>query len=173
MELKFEIVRKPVKTLRVTVLPPDGRVVVSAPLKGCPDSKITEFITSKLDRIAKIRARVLARAADALPEDSAELRILRRGLEGRIAERLPVWEGRLGLRCSGWAVRNMKTRWGSCNYASGKVRFSLMLAKKCDACLDYIIVHELAHLRFPNHGAEFKKFLTQNLPDWKKVKKLL
>ena len=94
-------------------------------------------------------------------------------LKERIAERLPAWENVTGLKCSSWNVRNMRSRWGSCNVKTRKINFSVHLAEKPEICLDYLILHELAHIIYPNHGREFKEHLSRYMPDWKSVKKLL
>lgn len=94
-------------------------------------------------------------------------------LKERIAERLPAWENVTGLKCSSWNVRNMRSRWGSCNVKTRKINFSVHLAEKPEICLDYLILHELAHIIYPNHGREFKEYLSRYMPDWKSVKKLL
>jgi len=169
--LEIEIIRKSKKNLSVKALP-DGRLICSVPL-GLSDAKIIEFITSKIEKIRKIQERALAREGVVLPTDKKELAKLKNELEIKIYNRLPYWENTLSLRCSSWGIKNMKSRWGSCNYKTGKIWFSLMLALKSEECLDYIIVHELTHLRHPNHGTEFKNFLTKHFPNWKAVRKQL
>ena len=64
---------------------------------------------------------------------------------------------------AGWQVRQMKTRWGSCNIERKSILLNLELAKKPVACLEYIIVHELLHLRIPNHGPVWKSLMRSHL----------
>ena len=90
-----------------------------------------------------------------------------------LSDRVPKWETVTGLKCSSWQIREMKTRWGSCNVKTRKVWFNLQLATKKIECIDYIIVHELGHILYPNHGAEFKAYQTKYLPNWKETRKLL
>jgi len=97
----------------------------------------------------------------------------RKQLVEYVSERIGYYEALTGLKSTAVAVRDMTSRWGSCNCATGKITFSLNLAKKPPALIDYVILHELAHLRFPNHGKGFKDFLTLCMPDWKKRKKQL
>ncbi len=94
-------------------------------------------------------------------------------LKERIAERLPEIEKKTGLRCSSWQVKNMKSRWGTCNTATDKIWLNLQLAKKDEVCLDYVILHELAHTRVRNHGREFKELMDVFMPQWREVKKHL
>lgn len=97
----------------------------------------------------------------------------RRETAKAVEKRLPVFEGITGLKCSSWQVRSMTSRWGTCNTVNGKIWFSLHLAKKPPECLDYIIVHELAHLVVKNHGPAFKSLMDKFYPDWRVVRKIL
>lgn len=77
------------------------------------------------------------------------------------------WERRLEVRMGRLFVRKMKTRWGSCNPSSKSIRLNTDLAKKPKSCLEYIVVHELAHLIEPNHGAKFVELMDHFLPKWR------
>ena len=70
-------------------------------------------------------------------------------------------------------IRKMKTMWGNCNFVKNIVTLNLYLAKTPLVCIDYVIVHELAHLIHHNHSKEFHNLVTTILPDWKDRKKLL
>jgi predicted metal-dependent hydrolase len=63
-------------------------------------------------------------------------------------------------------VRQMKTKWGSCNPKKATIRFNTDLAKKPLACLEYVLVHELAHLIEPTHSDRFRAILNRHLPNW-------
>lgn len=94
-------------------------------------------------------------------------------LAERIARRLPDMEAFTGLACSGWRIRKMVSRWGTCNTRDKKLCFSQNLAKKPPQCLDYVIIHELIHIAVPNHGTDFKARLDRFCPNWRAIKKLL
>ena len=94
-------------------------------------------------------------------------------LKKEIEKRLPKWEARTGLHCSSWQTKYMTTKWGTCNTQTGKIWLNLQLAKKPFECLDYVILHELAHLRVRNHGAEFIAILDEHMPYWREIRKLL
>lgn len=70
-------------------------------------------------------------------------------------------------------IRQMKTRWGSCNIEKSFINLNLELIKKPKICIEYVIFHELVHLIHPNHSKEFYKYLTLYMPDWEKRKKEL
>ena len=113
------------------------------------------------------------------PEDDTSQResllndFYREALSNQIAARLPLWEARTGLHPSAWQIKNMKTRWGTCNTATRKIWLNLQLVKQPPDCLDYVIAHELTHLRYPGHGQDFQAFLTRAMPNWPEVRKTL
>ena len=70
-------------------------------------------------------------------------------------------------------VRKMKTLWGSCTSNKNKITLNEYLLKADIRCIQYVVLHELAHLLYPNHSNEFYTFLTIHMPDWKERKKQL
>jgi len=97
----------------------------------------------------------------------------RQQLEALIPGLVETWQVRLSVRAQGWRVRKMKSRWGSCSPGSGHICLNLELAKKPVQCLEYIIIHELAHLRERGHGPRFASLLDKHCPDWKQRRKEL
>lgn len=72
-----------------------------------------------------------------------------------------------------WRVKNMKTRWGTCNVNQKRIWLNLQLAKKDLICLEYVIIHELTHLYEANHGPRFKNYMDNFCPNWREIKDLL
>lgn len=70
-------------------------------------------------------------------------------------------------------IRKMKTRWGVCNTKTKRVTLNLELIKKDLKYLDYVIIHELSHLIYPNHGSDFWNLVSKSIPDYKKLRKEL
>lgn len=171
--LAVELTRKNVKRMNMRITSPDARVVISAPYLT-PEWEVVRFVRTKrawIDRnITNVITRAAARPA---PQSAAEKERLRAALKARIAGRLPAIEQQTGLRCNGWSVRDMHTRWGSCNTKTHHINFSLMLANRSDAELDYVIVHELVHTRVANHGPEFYAYMDRLMPGWKSIRKQL
>lgn len=83
------------------------------------------------------------------------------------------WEEILGVKANKVIVRWMKTKWGSCNPKSRNIHLNTELAKKPEACLEYIIIHELVHLVEPHHNANFVLLLDKYLPQWKHIREEL
>ena len=63
-------------------------------------------------------------------------------------------------------VQRMKTKWGSCSPAAGSIRLNTELAKKPPECLEYIVVHEMAHLLEPTHNTRFLTLMDRFMPKW-------
>lgn len=114
-----------------------------------------------------------------LPDHDANVRatMLSAWYRYQIRSELPrltaLWTRRLGVSLAGVAVRQMKTKWGSCNPAKATISLNTELAKKPRECLEYVFVHELAHLIDPTHGSKFVSTMDRFMPDWREVRDLL
>ncbi len=86
---------------------------------------------------------------------------------------LPGIERTVGKRAGELKVRDMKTRWGSCNTKTAHITLNLRLAQKPAECLRYVLTHELCHLHEAGHGAAFWARMDLYFPDWRRVRKLL
>lgn len=82
-------------------------------------------------------------------------------------------EERVGVELNACNIKNMKTRWGSCNIPEKKILLNLQLVKKPVECLEYVIVHELVHLLEKNHSNRFRALVEKNYPNWKEARQLL
>lgn len=217
--LAMQINRKAIKNLHITVLPPDGRVRISAPV-SMTDTAIRMAVISRIPWIRqqqkdfakqprqterkllsgechylwgrKYRLNVIERIGRhevktrhgklhlyVNPDTSHENRKLvldtfyRQELKTRINALLGFWQEEIGVGVSGWGVKKMKTKWGSCNTQSRRIWLNLELAKKPPECLVYILVHETVHLLERNHNEQFKAYMDKFLPDWRERRNLL
>lgn len=104
--------------------------------------------------------------------DDAKKRVV---LEGWYRERLkeaapPLiarWEALMGVTVQRFFVQRMRTKWGSCSPAAGNIRLNTDLAKKPPECLEYIVVHEMAHLLEPTHNSRFQALMDGFMPNWR------
>ena len=217
--IPVEVVRKNIKNMHLSVLPPDGRVRVSAPTQ-LTDEAITMFVGTKLGWIKKQQEKFQQQPRQSerqyvsgetlyvwgkqyflqveysykgnvltLSGDKAILTVRKESsptqresfvnewyrnlLKQEVAKYLPKWEKTTGLYCSSWQSKYMTTKWGTCNPTSKKIWLNLQLAKKPIECLEYVILHELAHLKVHNHGPEFTAILDQYMPYWREHKRRL
>ena len=91
----------------------------------------------------------------------------RRELKSAVPALQEKWQPILGVEADRFVVRRMKTKWGTCVTTSRTIWLNPELAKKDPRCLEYIIVHELAHLLERRHGEKFVALMDQALPDWR------
>lgn len=82
---------------------------------------------------------------------------------------LPILSKMTGLTPKQITVRKMARRWGTCYHKIGTVHLSLFLAEYPPACLSYVLLHELLHLRYPDHGRDFHAALDRYMPDNREV----
>jgi predicted metal-dependent hydrolase len=80
------------------------------------------------------------------------------------------WTAALGVTVAQLFVRHMKTKWGSCNPKASAIRLNTELAKKPIDCLEYVLLHELAHLLEPKHNDRFRRILDRRFPHWTQVR---
>jgi predicted metal-dependent hydrolase len=83
------------------------------------------------------------------------------------------WEPRMGVRVGRLFLQKMKTKWGSCNPGTKSIRLNVELAKKPPECLEYIIVHEMAHLIVRRHNDQFFNIMGGYLPGWRVIRQTL
>ena len=171
--IPVEVSRKKIKNMYLYVKPPEGRVSVSAPLR-MRGWEIERFIRQKRSWIERRQQAYRRQYAEqnlgengVRPLDERDRAFLRE----EISRLLPKWEERTGLHCSSFQIRDMKTRWGTCNTRTGKLWFALMLARQPQECVEYVILHELAHLYEPSHNARFKAFLDVHMPEWREIRR--
>ena len=87
----------------------------------------------------------------------------RKAIRGRVEH----WAQRLNVRPRQVRVQRMTRKWGSCS-TSGIVTLAAELAEQDSDFQDFVIAHELLHLRVPNHGKLFKALMTAHVPDWRR-----
>lgn len=97
----------------------------------------------------------------------------RKGLKAIIPGIIAQYENKLKVNVAEFAVKKMKTKWGTCNREAGRIWLNLELAKKPLHCIEYIIVHELLHLLERKHNEVFISYMDKFLPKWRFYKEEL
>lgn len=94
--------------------------------------------------------------------------------KGLLHEAIPPliakWEKTLSVQASAYFLRRMKTKWGSCNHRTGNILLNTELVKKPKDLLEYVVVHELAHLIEPTHSDRFVAILQEYYPTWREAR---
>ncbi len=78
-----------------------------------------------------------------------------------------------GMEKPTWSIRKMKSRWGSYHQKKNHILLNIELAKASSYGIEYVIMHELCHEKYPNHSKEFYRFMDVIMPDWQKRKEKL
>lgn len=89
---------------------------------------------------------------------------------GIIAKRCHERLEKYGIKLPAIDVKAMKSRWGSCVHTKGRIGLNTELIKAPSHCIEYVIMHEMCHLKYPNHTKQFYNFLSLVMPDWEKRK---
>jgi predicted metal-dependent hydrolase len=104
-------------------------------------------------------------------------RVLTEWYRAQVKARVPglvaAWAPRLDVEVADWGVKQMKTKWGSCNTEARRIWVNVELAKKPPACLEYIVVHEMVHLLERHHTDRFRALMDRHLPRWRHVRATL
>ena len=208
--------KKQIKNMYIRVIPPDGKVKITAPMSATEDA-IRMFAVSRIAWIKKQRKKfveqprqaerryvtgesyylwgkryrldvvysnvrndistsgqkiVLQVRKDSTPQQRASVmdEWYRDTLKSAIPPVFEKCERLVGVKAKEWQVKNMRTKWGTCNIQAKRIWLNLQLAKKTPECLEYVIIHELVHLLEKNHNDAFKGYMDRFYPNWRTVK---
>lgn len=169
MPIAYTLIRSGRKSVSIEITK-EGRVLVRAP-RAFPQRELDRLLEERAEKIEALRERQRPYA-----EATARIDAQEAPLRKRAAETLPpmveYYSRRMGLFPTGVRITSAKTRFGSC---SGKNRlcFSWRLMAYPSAAVEYVVVHELAHIRYKHHGAAFHALVAQILPDHRERRALL
>lgn len=163
---------KRTRRLRVTVYP-GGRIVLSRP-RFVSDRSAARFLQEHADWILRQSERMRAIVVPETRVRGTRKDYLMRKEEARrlIHERLAYFAPRYGLKPGRVAIKNMTSRWGSCS-VKGNLNFHYKVADLPMELVDYLVVHELCHLREMNHGTRFWELVAREIPDYRTLRKRL
>ena len=181
IQIKGENIRvekKKIKNLYLRISPADGAIRISAP-ERMSIKQIENFVLDKWDWIQTTRERLdrvrEEKSASQLTEDEKQAQ--KEDCKKKLLEVLPQvirkCERITGLHALEWKLRDMKTRWGSCNIQKKRIWLNIQLAAYPRECLEYVVTHELVHLLVPGHGKEFWAYMDRFFPEWRRVRKEL
>lgn len=100
-------------------------------------------------------------------------KLMKEELQKVIEKYIKIWAPRMGVNPSSFNIRILKSRWGSCNVATGELTFALDLITKPEECIESVVVHELNHLLETGHTPRFHALMARWLPDYKERTKKL
>ena len=170
--MAYTLIRSKRKTLGLEITR-DCEVVVRAPLR-CSQRLIDSFVAQRAgwieEHLAVQQRRAAARQArEVTPEQERELRSR---AAAEIPPRVAYYSRLMGVTPAGVKITGAKTRFGSCS-GKNSLCFSWRLMQYPPAAIDYVVVHELAHITHHDHSPAFYRLIGQILPDFREREKLL
>lgn len=169
-EIKYQIKKNSrARRMRVAVYC-DGSVVATAP--PCLSQNFIEnWIHQKADWILGKIKYFEKKGLRPIPTSSrGEYKKFKETARRIAKERLEYFSKIYGIQYNKISIRNQKTRWGSCS-VKGNLNFNYKIALLPPESADYIIVHELCHLRHFNHSQDFWQLVSQAIPDYKRIRR--
>ena len=174
-EITVTVVKKQMKNMYLRIRKEDGSVLISAPAQ-MEDARIYAFAKERIDWIRKYKSKYEAIRENSGTREAlskAERERQKRELKAQTEKLGAKWEPVMGVQVSGITIRQMKTRWGSCNVRTHHININLALLQKPPFCLEYVVVHEMTHILEASHSPAFWAYMTQFYPDWKRVRNYL
>jgi len=173
MKQEIRLIRSRRKTISIEVTA-DAHVIVRAPNRA-PLSEINRFIGEKADWIDKSlnkmrqRQETQSQRKELSPQ---EVKLLVTRAKRIIPQRVRYYADLMGVTYGRITIRMQKSRWGSCS-GKGNLNFNCLLMRTPETILDYVVVHELCHLKEMNHSERFWAEVEKVLPDYKERRKWL
>ena len=165
----YELIRSDRKTLGLQVK--DGRVIVRAPRRATVQ-QIERFVREHEAWIENALSRQAAKKAAHPEPTAAERAEYIRLAKEMLPRRTAFWSERMGLTPTQIRITSAQRRFGSCS-SEGHICYSWRLMQYPPEAIDYVIVHELAHLKHMNHSPAFYALVAKYLPDHKARRALL
>ena len=140
------VTKKRIKNMYLRIKKEDGMVLISAPYQ-MSDLRIRRFAEERLPWIREYQEKYkeLKQQKDLRPALSeAEIRRRKVLLKAAVEKLIQKYEQLMRVQVSGVTIRQMKTRWGSCNVKTHHININLALYEKGPECLEYVVVHELS-----------------------------
>lgn len=160
------------KTLAIYIRQ-EGKVEVRAPIRASK-AVIDHFVKSKTIWIEQTLRKLenIKSDKEVIRIKLAELERLKKKAEAHLEKRCGYFADLMGVRYRKIRINTAKTRWGSCN-SKGDLNFTFRLILLPENLIDYIVVHELSHLREMNHSDKFWAVVKDAMPDYIERKKQL
>lgn len=167
--IPVDVERKRIRRINIRI-GPDGTVKLSVPKWWATVAEGEAFLRSKWKWAVAARTKMLSTPAAAKSPPTRD-QLYR--LATALGELNGQWALRLGEGGVSWKLRDMKTLWGSCHFAKRSVTYSTGLARAPRELVEYVVVHELTHLKAHGHGPDFYALMDERLPGWKALRRRL
>ncbi len=168
MKFEYTIIRSQRKTLSLQV-DKDCQITVRAPFYTS-EREIELFLQEKKTWLEKAIITQREKVKKQKTYSPEEIEIFRKKAKEIIPDKVRYFSSIMGVTPTSVRINSAKTRYGSCS-GKNSLNFSLYLMDKNEEFIDYVVIHELAHIKHHNHSKEFYSFIEMFLPDYKNIVK--
>ena len=168
--MDYNIIHTKRKTIAICVKN-DGSVVVKCP-KFVSKKVINEFVNEKKEWIEKERNKIINSLNSKIVIDSQTEFELKKKAVDVIEKKVNFYSKIINVNPNKIVIGNAKSYWGYCD-AKNNINFSWRLMLASDRAIDYVVVHELTHVKYHNHSKEFWNAVCKVIPDYKVLKQEL
>ena len=164
MIFEYTLIRSERKSIAIEVSV-DCNITVRAPLR-MPQKEIDGFVEGKKEWLEKAIISQRQKAKNVKQYTEQDIKILRQRAKVVIPQRVEYYSAIMGVKPTAVKINSAKKRYGSCS-GENSLNFSLYLMDKDERVIDYVVVHELAHIKHHNHSKAFYSFIEKYMPDYK------
>ena len=169
MVFEYKIIRSSRKTVSIQV-DSDCNITVRAPYR-VSEKEIEKFVSDKKEWLEKAVLKQMTRNKNKKEYTDEEIKLLREKAKSILPEKVKYYSSIMDVYPNSIKINSAKKRYGSCS-GENNINFSLYLMDKDERFIDYVVVHELAHIKHHNHSKAFYGFIERFMPDYKERKKL-
>lgn len=166
----YTLIQTKRKTIAISI-DDDLQVVVRAPI-GISKASVNRVISEHEDWIIKHKSKRAEYIKAHPPLTEEEILVLKEKAKKILPNKIKYYSQIMNVQPSGIRITSAKKRFGSCS-SKNSLCFSLYLLQYPNEAIDYVVVHELAHIRHHNHSEQFYQFVKSVLPDYKDCEKIL
>ena len=170
--ITITVTKKRIKNMYLRIKKEDGAIAISAPYQ-MSDLRIRKFAEERIEWVKAYQKKYEERNRQKLTKpELSENEIRRRKvlLKAAVEKLVHKYEPQMQVEVSGITIRQMKTRWGSCNVRTHHININLALYEKGPECLEYVVVHEMCHILEASHNKVFWSYVGRYFPDYKEVR---
>lgn len=164
-KIEYEIIKSRIKNMYIHVK--EGKVIVKIPLR-LKEKQAEEFIQKKSKWIYEKLKESKKQKQKEEEIEEADIDRLKEVIDNSIRK----YSEKLKLVPNKVRIRDIKYAWGSCS-SKKNITINLKLAKKEEKIIEYVVLHELCHLKYMNHSKNFWELVEHNMPDYKVYRKRL
>lgn len=169
MMFEYKIIRSSRKSVSIQV-DSDCKITVRAPYR-VTEKEIEKFVFDKKEWLERACLKQMDRQKNRKEYTEEDIKLLRKKAKEVLPQKVEYFSKIMGVSPKNIKINSAKKRYGSCS-GENNINFSLYLMDKDERFIDYVVVHELAHIRHHNHSKQFYSFIEGVMPDYKERKKL-